>query len=213
MKTGTMALWAVIALLLGSSAKAETINYTVSGWQTTCWGSDATGVQGGGCVQGTANYVGISQGTVTGIAQFVGDNASGGMLTITTSTYVTSGYTPEPATFSITGKWFALSQTGDPAGLTVTTEELGTQTCTPTSNLLCGYASTDQPVANINLYGPGNTLGGTLSLMFTAWSHVGVSGDPSYVAWQGYTLTVIPEPGTALLLGLGLLGLAVSRRR
>ncbi len=29
----------------------------------------------------------------------------------------------------------------------------------------------------------------------------------------GYSLTVVPEPGTALLMGLGLAGLATTRRR
>jgi len=201
----TLALCAVVTLLVGAGASAETINYNVTGWQTTCWTSYHTGIQGDCLYRGSSQGT-ISQGTITGTAQFLGDSVSGGILTITTSVYVTSGYS-SPATFFITDKWFELFQTGDPAGLTVTNEGRGSETCTPPSSYICTFNSTDLPVANINIYGPGNTVGGTLGISFNS-----LSG--SYQAWQNYTLTVLPtpEPGTALLLGLGLIGLVVSQR-
>jgi len=197
-----IALCAVAALLVGFSASAESINYTVTGWQVTCSSSKFTGIQGT-CIKGTADYGSLSNGTITGGANFTGDSMSGGVLTVDSYVYVTTA-TPGvgPATIHSTS-WFGLAPGG-----TVYTGGGGLVGCTPTADVICNTPNTPLPVAAIGLYPPGSTVGGTLSFLVNALASGG-----SNKAWQNYALTVVPEPGTALLLGMGLLGLAISGRR
>jgi len=216
--TTLCAVCAVSALLISIRASAETINYTITGWQVTCANSKFTGVQGDCIFQGSPwGY--LSRGTITGAAQFIGDATNGGILTITTqSTYVTSPTAGVgPATITVTGGWFGIDGTGlvtdggggaDYRGDAYGYLAGGDQSCTPTDDTICKTPNTPLGTTNINLYGPGTTIGGTLSYLVTALASGGANK-----AWQNYTLTVdsvVPEPGTALLWGAAMVGLALS---
>ena len=54
----------------------------------------------------------------------------------------------------------------------------------------------------------------TLEFGVGQWGNVAVDGDGNTLAFDNafQTLTIVPEPGTALLMGLGLAGLATRRR-
>jgi len=198
-----IALCAVAALLVGSSVSAETIDYIVSGWQVTCSNVKFTGVEGT-CLVGTADIGSLSNGTITGTAQFVGDSISGGILTVTNEIYVTSS-TPGvgPATITVTGSWFGLD-----SSFAVVTGGLQSLDCSPSSDVICKTPNTPLPISSITIYPPGATIGGTLSFIINALASGGANQ-----AWQSYTLTV-PEPSTVLLWGAALLTLiAIVTRR
>jgi len=208
MKKLAIALGAFAVLWVGMNTSAETINYTVTGWQATCTQSTFTGVEGPprdclnkmGVPQGS-----LSQGTITGTAQFIGDSVTGGTLTVISNTFV-QDVTSSSATISSIS-WTDLAQNGDPAGLTVTASDSQLTGCVGADSICSATTNTPIPVANIDLYGPGVTVGGTLSYIVKAASAGGL------VAWQGYTLTVdsvVPEPSTALLWGAAMAGLALS---
>jgi len=201
MKKLAIALCAVAALLISISASADTINYVASGWQATCTSSTYTGVEGP--PRDCLNMMGVSQGslsqgTITGTGQFVGTSA-GGILTVISDVYV-QDVTASSATISSTS-WYALN-----SSMQVTTGGGGLTGCVGAPSICSATTNTPLPIASIDLY-TGGVLNGVVSFIVTAASAGGL------VAWQGYTLTVVPEPGTALLLGMGLLGLAVSGRR
>jgi len=61
----------------------------------------------------------------------------------------------------------------------------------------------------------GNLLGEISSDAFWIWDDINFNGDTQAIAGfrTSITVTAVPEPGTLMLLGIGLLGMGVARRK
>lgn len=176
----------LVAILIGSSVQADTLDYTVDGWQVNCATSYYTGIQGN-CLYNGTKRGSLAKGTITGQGQFVGACESGGTLSTDHYVYVTSS-TPGvgPATLHSIA-WFALAPGG-----AVTTGGGGLVGCTPATDVICQEppttpASLGEPADGLWPYDseckPLPVVGPFTRQYLDSWGGA---------LWRSWTLTLLP---------------------
>ena len=153
---------------------------------------------------GTSNQAAASMGAVTGQYNAV-TNASLGLAAVTTS----SGGSDNDV-FNQAG---VLTLTGLTGSQTITlrfTWAMGADsTCT---GIGCNVAGVDEAAVRLGIAGTGSGTPGTSADDYPGVGSRTIGNDGHFVTILA-NVTYVPEPGTALLFGLGLSGLAFARRR
>ena len=203
---------ALIALVAAGAASATvTINHTTTAASTTLNVGDTIAIRvqaswdGQGALIGIFSSTGVTSGDPAGVLAV--SAVSGANLFRGSLFAFTDPDTGDATNLARFGQG-QLRQAGDPTSA-VRSVQYGNL-----APILAGGAAANQLVTTITFQAvaPGTYTIGTINLL----GDTGAQGDTN---GQGSTVTitvngpVIPEPGTALLMGLGLAGLGVAGRR
>jgi len=212
---------AVAGPIVGTFAMSGQI--TVAGNSTISWNSDVSPF--------TANMFTLSVGT----GLYSGENGQNGIATLTNppdlvgsgfipGLFITFNVAPGPSALDID---YIFPGTGGSAGCTQPANLSGTQTCTtPGSPFTFTNAQNGQSTATATFSGVTADLKDTwtgqfsanflvpyqtIVAAFLANPNTATFGPTSYAAV--ITVSSVPEPGTFVLIGLGLVGIAASSRK
>jgi len=227
----TTLLIAAAAFLVASSASATPITLNTTGSTSTFMVTVDGGPLNGpsGCIATGTCHPGVGTGVISGsLSSDV--NFGTGEITNVTSSFSVSNFALAPASTlgTITFEGFGFADTGPATPLTVGSGgsvDIGGSTLSVNAGFvkLNGSALFDFSATPLNVTLPAGTTGTfgvsganiSFSLPFTTVSTLSTFGIPVNITIDtALNLSgVVPEPGTALLIGAGLAGLALAGHR